>query len=244
MDTTKTTENQLLTTTEDDYDTWSSYDDYDTQYDYDYDSSFDELWDKYYSNTYTDTDSLYSTTGDDDTSYSYSSVSNNATANAIGAVATALASVMIFVVIFSLLYSVYISIAQFMIAKKMGRSTAFCVLSIFFWPVMAGILAFSKNKTSEGEARPVAEPVAPVAPVEPAAPVAPAPEAPTPETPVAENPAPEAQAGFAEHADETPKEQNLDKIKQPPRGLFLWLSVLFNDFAFDWFVRIILFFFG
>ena len=51
----------------------------------------------------------------------------------------------VFVLMFSLLVSIYMAIVQYRISKKMGRSTAFAVLSIFFWPIMAGILAFSKN---------------------------------------------------------------------------------------------------
>ncbi|MBR5389195.1 hypothetical protein IK146_01395 [Candidatus Saccharibacteria bacterium] len=60
-----------------------------------------------------------------------------------------------FILMFSLLVSIYMAIVQYRISKKMGRSTAFAVLAIFFWPIMAGILAFSKNANDAKLAEPI-----------------------------------------------------------------------------------------
>ena len=152
MDTTKTTatEDGLLTTTDgtetvtdsasvDSAQVDSAESDYTSQYDYSY-SELEDLYEKYFSNTDTDADSLYSaTTG-------YETTGDAAISSAITAVVSTITSVFLFVVLFTLIYRIYMAVTKYMIAKKMGRSTAFAVLSIFFWPIMAGILAFSKKK--------------------------------------------------------------------------------------------------
>lgn len=121
----------------------------------------------------------------------------------LAAVWTVIAGAMIPIVLISLAFSVYTAIVNFKISKKMGRETWFGVLAIFFWPIMSGILAFSKEKKPiesaealppsdlKPEPSPVpdfskpasesAEPSESASPEEPAA----------PETPVPENPQPE-----------------------------------------------------
>ena len=166
METTKTTEteDELLTTTDaaDDAESvTNSEDDVTSQFDYDY-SELDDLYEKYFGDTDTDTDSLYSTTGYDTTSYD--TTDNTSIENAVAAAVSTLMSVMLFVVFFTIAYRIYMAVTKFMIAKKMGRSTAFAILSILFWPIMAGILAFSKKKDGSGNNATPATPATPVTP--------------------------------------------------------------------------------
>ncbi len=138
METEDTTSTTMLTTDDGIYES-----DYDSE-EYDY-SDFEELWDSYYSNE--DDGTLYSTTGLDSSSLSdLGSAEELISSDAVASVVAAFVSAMLVISIISLLYSIYMAIVKFMIAKKMGRGTGFAVASIFFWPIMAGILAFSKNK--------------------------------------------------------------------------------------------------
>ena len=137
-------------------------------------SEIEELWNKYYDNE--ESDSLYSTTGLDT---SLDSIESTISQDAIASVVSALVSAMLVISVISLLYSIYMAIVKFMIAKKMGRGTGFAIASIFFWPIMGGVLAFSKNKATENKDGSVTKPAEPAeagtpeAPTVPGAPVQP-----------------------------------------------------------------------
>lgn len=47
--------------------------------------------------------------------------------------------------IFGTLCVIYSAAICYKISKKMGKSTLFAIMSIFFWPICGGILAFSKG---------------------------------------------------------------------------------------------------
>jgi len=122
-------------------------------YELDYDSSesdYLDLWKTRYSDLDTDDELLYSTTGLDLTNKE--SIESFVKSEGFTAFIAAFASIVVIMSIFSLLYSIYMAIVNFMISKKMGRGTGFAVASIFFWPIMGGILAFSKNRALENSA--------------------------------------------------------------------------------------------
>jgi hypothetical protein len=170
-----TEDDSLTTTTGDDEltvsgDTEDSYETLDLD-EYDY-SDIEDLWEKYYDK---ESDGLlYSTEKLTDTT-GLSDAKSFINTEAFSAIYGFIASIFVFVIILHLLYTVYKIIVKYMISKKMGRSTGFAIASIFFWPIMSGILAFSKNKASEekGEAapKPPVEPIdaeeVPDAPVQP-----------------------------------------------------------------------------
>ena len=75
----------------------------------------------------------------------------------------------------SIIVQIYLSVTNFFLSKKMGKSTGFAILSIFFWPITLGILAFSKNKqptSPEPTPEPAPSPVEPPAPTPAATPEA------------------------------------------------------------------------
>ncbi len=106
-----------------------------------------ELWSDYYDEL--EEGDVYTTIGVDDTPLSKEWVEKFIKSESFTAFAAAFASVIVIISIFSFLYNIYISIVKFMIAKRMGRGTGFAIASIFFWPIMGGVLAFSKNEALE-----------------------------------------------------------------------------------------------
>lgn len=177
-----TTSNDELTTesgTEDGYETvdLDEYDysdlenyDYSSLKEYDY-SDLKELWDKYY-NDENDDELLYSTEKIIDTT-GLAEAKSFVNTELFSTIYGFIASMFVVIIILNLLYTVYKIIVRYMIAKKMGRSTGFAIASIFFWPIMSGVLAFSKNKALENKSEAAPEPVETTRPEAPSAPVSP-----------------------------------------------------------------------
>lgn len=94
-------------------------------------------------------DAEYETTLSADTSYT-----QNTSANSEGLLGSIAGAAMVTSLI-SLAFGILGMIATFKVVKKLGKSTGFAVLSMFFWPICGTILAFGKDKNAgDGSAVP------------------------------------------------------------------------------------------
>lgn len=100
---------------------------------------------------YTDYGDEFSTESEATTTGSTETTSVTTSSGDVGAALAPYAGAMIAVAIISGVLAIWTAAVNFKISKKLGRGTGFAVLSIFFWPVMGGIMAFSGREKSKAD---------------------------------------------------------------------------------------------